>query len=218
MRNEKSIWETLPQSSPNRKSEVKAAALYGARMPQQLATTGYAILGVLSFNRELSGYDVKKWADASLRFFYWSPALSQVYTELGRLERRGFVSSRTVPRDEVRDKRVFRITDRGREELARWVEQAPVEMPVLKHSVVLRMWLGHLAEPEQLRAMLQQHIEQTEKLAAEAAEDRTLAEREPRWAYPELVLTWARDYYRAEAKLARAMLARLPEARVEHPA
>jgi hypothetical protein len=84
--------------------------------------------------------------------------------------------------------------------------------------VVLRAWLGHLAQPEQLRAMLQEHIEQVEKLAAEAAEDRDLAEREPRWAYPELVLTWARDYYRAEAKLARAMLARLPEARVEHPA
>jgi DNA-binding PadR family transcriptional regulator len=187
-------------------------------MPPQLATTGYAILGVLSFNRELSGYDVKKWADASLRFFYWSPALSQVYTELGRLERRGLVSSRNVPRDEVRDKRVFRITDLGREELTRWVEDAPVEMPVLKHSVVLRAWLGHLAEPEQLRSMLQQHIEQVEKLATEAAEDRTLAEQEPRWAYPELVLTWARDYYRAEAKLARAMLARLPADRVEHPA
>ena len=126
--------------------------MYGARM-QQLATTGYAILGVLSFNRELSGYDVKKWADASLRFFYWSPALSQVYTELGRLERRGLVSSRTVPRDEVRDKRVFRITDLGREQLARWVDEAPVEVPVLKHSVVLRAWLGHLAQPEQLRAM-----------------------------------------------------------------
>jgi DNA-binding PadR family transcriptional regulator len=186
-------------------------------MPQ-LATTGYAILGVLSFNRELSGYDVKKWADASLRFFYWSPALSQVYTELGRLERRGLVSSRSVPRDEVRDKRVFRITDAGREELARWVEQAPVEMPVLKHSVVLRAWLGHLAEPEQLRVMLQEHITQVEKLAEEAAADRALAEDEPRWAYPELVLAWARDYYRAEADLARRMLARLPEERAQHPA
>jgi DNA-binding PadR family transcriptional regulator len=186
-------------------------------MPQ-LATTGYAILGVLSFNRELSGYDVKKWADASLRFFYWSPALSQVYTELGRLERRGLVSSRSVPRDEVRDKRVFRITDAGRKELARWVEQAPVELPVLKHSVVLRAWLGHLVEPQQLRVMLQEHIEQVEKLAADAATDRVLAEKEPRWAYPQLVLTWAQDYYLAEAELARKMLARLPEERAEHPA
>ena len=51
-----------------------------------LPATAWAVLGELSFGRELSGYDIKKWADASLRFFYWSPAISQIYRELRRLE------------------------------------------------------------------------------------------------------------------------------------
>jgi len=51
-----------------------------------LPATGYAVLGLLSFGRELTGYELKQWADGSLRFFYWSPAVSQIYSELKRLE------------------------------------------------------------------------------------------------------------------------------------
>ena len=200
-----------PPREQDQDQDQPALPARGTRRKPTLATTGYAILGVLSFGQELSGYDVKKWADASLRFFYWSPALSQVYTELGRLERLGLVRSRTVPRDEVRGKRVYRITDEGRAELTRWVEQADVDLPVLKHSVVLRTWLGHLARPEHLRAMLERHIALVEELAQEAADDGARAEQEPTWRYPRAVLTWAHDYYRAEASLARALLADLPD-------
>ena len=30
---------------------------------KSLPATGYAVLGLLSFGRELSGYELKKWAD-----------------------------------------------------------------------------------------------------------------------------------------------------------
>src|ERR1039458_7715997 len=76
--------------------------------------TGWAVLGLLSFGRELTGYDLKKWADHSLRFFYWSPAISQIYSELKRLERLGYVTSRTVAQDELRNKRVYAISEEGR--------------------------------------------------------------------------------------------------------
>jgi len=42
--------------------------------------TGYAVLGLLSFGEALSGYDLKQWADHSLRYFFWSPAQSAIYT------------------------------------------------------------------------------------------------------------------------------------------
>ena len=86
--------------------------------PESLPMTAYALLGLLSFDRELSGYDLKKWADSSLRFFYWSPATSQIYAELKRLEKLGLVSARETPQDELRNKRVYRITDAGRDALA----------------------------------------------------------------------------------------------------
>ncbi|MCP3818723.1 hypothetical protein NLX86_11540 [Streptomyces sp. A3M-1-3] len=52
------------------------------------------MLGLLSFPGARTGYELKKWADASLRFFYWSPAISQIYAELRRLETLGYATSR----------------------------------------------------------------------------------------------------------------------------
>ena len=37
-----------------------------------LPATGYAVLGLLSFGKALSGYELKRWADHSLRYFFWS--------------------------------------------------------------------------------------------------------------------------------------------------
>jgi DNA-binding PadR family transcriptional regulator len=126
---------------------------------EELPATSWAVLGLLSFGRELTGYDVKKWADASLRFFYWSPAISQVYAELRRLERVGYAAGRAVAQDQFRSKRVYTITPAGRDALARWVERSPVETPVLKHGVALRIWLGHVADPERLRDIVTHHRE-----------------------------------------------------------
>jgi len=58
---------------------------------EELPTTAWAVLGLLSFGRELSGYELRKWADASIRFFYGSPAMSQIYRELRRLEAVGIL-------------------------------------------------------------------------------------------------------------------------------
>ena len=97
-----------------------------------LPATGYAVLGLLSFGEELSGYDLKKWADHSLRFFYWSPAISQIYSELKRLERLGYVEARERPQDEPPQQARLPHHRRGGDALAGWVEHEPVEPPVLK--------------------------------------------------------------------------------------
>ncbi len=108
-----------------------------------LPTTAWAVLGMLSHADELSGYDLKKWADWSLQFFYWSPSFSQIYAELKRLEKHGYATSRTVVHEDgVRGKRMYAITPEGRAAAANWVNHAPVEAPVLKHSVMLRAWGG----------------------------------------------------------------------------
>src|SRR5256885_16438206 len=79
-----------PMGEGDRVSGLRATG--GAELPfwnttrvasrQPLTPTAYAILGLLSFGRELTGYEVKQSADDSLRFFYTAPAMSQIYTEL----------------------------------------------------------------------------------------------------------------------------------------
>jgi DNA-binding PadR family transcriptional regulator len=128
-----------------------------------LPSTSYAVLGLLSFGRELSGYELKKWADHSLRFFYWSPALSNIYTELRRLEARGYVEARAVAQDELRNKRMFAITPAGRAALAAWVGGQPPAPLVTKDQLLLKVWAGHIIERERLEAL----VAEEERVAAE---------------------------------------------------
>jgi DNA-binding PadR family transcriptional regulator len=176
-----------------------------------LPATAWAVLGLLSFGRDLTGYDLKKWADASLKFFYWSPAISQIYGELRRLESLGYVESWAAPQDELRNKRLYRITPLGRDALTSWVRDSPVEPPVLKHGVALRVWLGHLADPASLREVVEAHREYASGMLAEVTEARRVAELEPDWVYPELVERWGVRYWTAERDLADAMLRDLAE-------
>jgi DNA-binding PadR family transcriptional regulator len=178
-----------------------------------LPATAYAVLGLLSFERELSGYDLKKWADSILRFFYWAPAVSQIYGELKRLDRLGYVSSREVPQDELRNKRVYRITDTGRAALTKWVEQDEVEPPVLKHSPLLRVWLGHLTTPDRIRELLLAHRANTEQMLEDARKSEANAHNNPvEWHYPELVARFSLRHFEAELGLVDALLAELDAA------
>ncbi|MET9853784.1 PadR family transcriptional regulator [Streptomyces sp. NPDC006450] len=177
---------------------------------QELPPTAWAVLGLLSFPGERTGYELKKWADSSLRFFYWSPAISQIYAELRRLEELGYAASVRSGPEEVRAKRRYGITPAGREALAGWASDvAEAGPPVLKHGLLLRVWLGHLAEPERLRGMVTEHLERTTEELAAVREALAHAAAEPDWAFPVLALRWSERQHLAELELTRALLADL---------
>ena len=75
-----------------------------------LAATSWALLGMLSYEHELSGYDIRKWSDWSMQFFYGSPAYSQIYSELKKLEQLGLVTSRVENSGGTRNRRLYKIT------------------------------------------------------------------------------------------------------------
>ncbi|WP_405565216.1 helix-turn-helix transcriptional regulator [Streptomyces sp. NBC_01180] len=176
------------------------------------------MLGLLSFGEELSGYDLKKWSDWSLRFFYWSPSFSQIYGELKRLEKVGYVTSRMVAQETGnREKRIYAITPEGMDAVQTWAREAPVEPPVLKHGVMLRIWLGHLLETQQMRDVLGTHREYAEKMRQRAEVDIAGAKSEEAWLYPTLTLKWAERYYASERDLADSMLADLEELERRRP-
>ncbi|MFF4454394.1 PadR family transcriptional regulator [Streptomyces goshikiensis] len=179
---------------------------------QDLPPTAWAVLGLLSFPGERTGYELKKWADSSLRFFYWSPAISQIYAELRRLEELGYAASARSGPEEARAKRRYAITTAGREALAGWAaDTADAGPPVLKHGLLLRIWLGHLTEPERLRAAVGEHLERTRGELTAVREAMERARKVPRWAFPELALRWSERQHLAELELAEALLTDLEE-------
>lgn len=180
--------------------------------PAELPPTAWAVLGLLSFPGERTGYELKKWADASLRHFYWSPAISQIYAELRRLEAVGYATSRRSGPDEPRAKRSYAITTEGRAALAGWAGGAQdAGPPVLKHPLLLRVWLGHLAAPDHLRALVTEHIAHTRGELKEVHDALARAEGVEAWAHPQIALRWSGRRLEAEIELAEAMLADLAE-------
>jgi DNA-binding PadR family transcriptional regulator len=136
---------------------------------QSLPATSYAVLGLLSF-RAMSGYDLKQFADRSIGHFYWSPAKSQVYSELRRLKQAGLVSDRHVEQEARPDKRIYEITDAGRKQLVDWVGNSELEPAVFKSTFLLRVFLGRSAGTDALSRLIQQHIAHEETMLAHLRE------------------------------------------------
>jgi DNA-binding PadR family transcriptional regulator len=177
-----------------------------------LAATSWALLGMMSYEEEVSGYDLKKWIDWSVDLYYWSPSFSQIYTELKKLEVLGLVSSR-VERDEgTRSRRLYKITPAGMDAVTEWTNHAPVDATVLKHNVLLRVTFGHLSNPNRLKELLHEHVASSEAKHRKAVEDAEGAEAEPAWAYSVLALRWAAKYYAAEREFALEMIKEIDEA------
>lgn len=182
-----------------------------------LSATGWALLGMLSYEKELSGYDIRKWIHWSMRFFYGSPAFSQIYAELKKLEALGLLTSR-VDGGGPRNRRLYKITESGLIVVARWAREAPVEPPSLKHPAILRITLGHLSDPAGLKAMLREHLAYVDEMQRDAEKEVRWADADPAWAYAKIALNWSERYYRAERELTLQLIEDLEDAEARFPA
>jgi DNA-binding PadR family transcriptional regulator len=131
-----------------------------------LPTTSYILLGMLSA-QERSGYDLKLLLDKQVHHVYWSPAKSQIYGELRRLEQAGLTTMTEVEQTNRPDKRLYRITPAGREALQQWLANPDVEPDVFKSPLLLHLFFGHLLSRQVLIAQLERR---QQKLAAELQE------------------------------------------------
>ncbi|HET7578925.1 MAG TPA: MFS transporter [Bacillales bacterium] len=96
----------------------------------------HGILGFLSLWPDTTGYDLKKEFDKHMNVV-WFSHLSQIYPELGKLEKEGLLESRTVKQEGKPDKKTYTVTKKGMEELAGWVAQPPNE-PKMKDPFLMK--------------------------------------------------------------------------------
>ena len=173
-----------------------------------LPTTSYTVLGLLSFGDEMSGYEIRKWAQ-NMRFFYWSPAQSQVYLELERLHERGLVTLREVPQEGKPDKKVYRITAAGTAELQRWLAAGHTDPVMMKHSVLLKLYFGHMSDPVTLDRLLTDYITELRAQQGELAVVQEFMENEPGFEHPALAVEWSYRHLETDAQMAEELIARL---------
>jgi len=110
--------------------------------------TELAILGLLDWQEEATGYELQKLATGSVGFI-WAPARSQLYAVLKRLDGAGLVTGRRVAQADRPDKRIFRLTEAGRATLRHWLAAVEPIEPEDRDGILLKVFFG--AGPAQLR-------------------------------------------------------------------
>ncbi len=171
-------------------------------MAVPLSTTSYALLSLLVIDTGsddgMTGYELKQFADRTLRFYWVSPAMSQIYTELERLSSHEYVRA-DEENSGRRTTRHFRITPAGKKALKRWLHTSEHEFPVLKHPIALRLMLGSMMGTDEVRAMLDSYeVALTARRRELEAVREMLGDRES-VAYPARVAEWGLGFFDAEA-------------------
>lgn len=182
-------------------------------MTPALSTTSYALLGLLSLTNpggdtSLTGYELKQRSDYTLRFYWTSPAMSQIYTELARLDRLGLVEPVAAKRGR-RTSRQYRITAAGREALSSWLRTSEPEFPILKHPVALRLMMGHLLAPDEVRSLLTEYVHKLVGRREELQAVRDMLGDDPERRHPAMVADWGLAYFVSESEIAEKLIARL---------
>jgi DNA-binding PadR family transcriptional regulator len=84
-----------------------------------------------------NGYEIKQALEAEFGDLLPAVNTGQIYSTLARLERDGLVAGEAVQGD-ARGKRMYRLTDAGREHLAQWIE-SPVPGARLKDGFFMKL-------------------------------------------------------------------------------
>lgn len=109
----------------------------------------HAILGILDY-RPMHGYALKRVLEEGIATF-WPVNLAAIYPSLRKLEDDGLVSHRSVAGADGRpNRKVYEVTEAGRQELARWRPLPPEGDPVLRSPLYLKLLF---AQPEDLPAV-----------------------------------------------------------------
>ena len=118
----------------------------------------YAILAAL-FNQPCSGYDLVKRFNKSVECF-WSASHQQIYKALAKLEEEGHVSSEKIEQENRPNKKLYTVTDSGRQQLQTWIAQTEEEIAPLKSDLLVKLSVGHTVPTETLLETLDAYTQQ----------------------------------------------------------
>jgi len=89
----------------------------------------HGILGLINYG-PTTGYDLDKAFKGSLNFF-WQAQTSQIYRELNAMEKQGWISSEIIIQTDKPNKKLFSLTEIGKEELLCWLKYNSIEDDIL---------------------------------------------------------------------------------------
>jgi PadR family transcriptional regulator AphA len=148
----------------------------------------WAVLGLIALEPR-SGYDIKRIIDRTIRHF-WAASYGQIYPELARLERAGWIAGADASRG-GRTRRLFTITTEGEQALRGWLQGRETRIEMRDESL-LRLFFADAGPDELGLGLLQARRRGYEQMLARlrALDDGT----GPDPPFVDLVYRWGLDY------------------------
>lgn len=132
-------------------------------MSARMRTLKYAILGLIN-RKSMTGYDLMKVFNMDLVNF-WYANHSQIYPELKRLTNEGLVSYETVLLGEKLEKKLYSITENGKNDFLGWLAKKDLLEPTPKDIFRLKSYfIDSLTKEDMLKHFHYQLDQRKEKL------------------------------------------------------
>jgi PadR family transcriptional regulator, regulatory protein AphA len=109
------------------------------RKPIRLTQTSYAVLALFQALGEATSYDLKQAIERSIENF-WQVPHTTAYDEPARLASGGYLTVRQEPSG--RRRKLYALTDLGREALRAWTADAAAAPPQLRDETLLKVFAG----------------------------------------------------------------------------
>lgn len=119
----------------------------------------YLILGLLS-EKPMSGYDIKKQVKAALSAAT-NASYGTLYPTLHKLLKEGAVKVQEIPQIGRPGKKVYHLTENGRQDLKDWL-RLPAAADQVRREFLLKLYLARHLSTEDLQSLLASRKNETE--------------------------------------------------------
>lgn len=180
----------------------------------------HGLLGLLNYD-SMTGYELDTAFKDSLSFF-WQAQTSQIYRELDTMEQNGWLTSERIIQNDKPNKRVYSISDSGKQELKSWLLSPETDIQkamALRSAFLMRVFFagetgdGHALQ--MLYAFREKCIETISSFRSvpESIENySTMVDDSPqRMKYWEIAAMFGEIYYQAEMEWVEKAIAILEE-------
>ncbi|OPH53364.1 hypothetical protein BC351_05710 [Paenibacillus ferrarius] len=115
-------------------------------------TLSYGLLSLLT-KHSRTGYELMQHIQP-----FWQAKHSQIYPLLAQLEQNGYVEFVHVPQSDKPDKKVYSITEKGKEATSLWIAE-PTDEPVMRDELALKVYCISLVDKEPALKLLAERKE-----------------------------------------------------------
>ncbi len=116
----------------------------------------YVMLGYLSW-KPATGYELKR-IIADSEILHWTANNNQIYRALVDLHKANWVSKKVQQQESKPARKIYSITEAGREALSQWVQETP-ETPQLRKSFLMQLLWADDVETKVLDDLLDQYLD-----------------------------------------------------------